>query len=454
MYKTLTTRSKVALIAGAAALALCTGVAANTLRAKNISQSNSLPVSASIDPICTLQLQLTPEYTPGEARFTSLADYFRNANPPLFHRTARLVAEYRSGKHTTGATYVAGSSGVGKSFIISQLGLPHPETAGPIKLSEVFNKYSPDLQSLDGIDTFNSLPSTDSFSLLDLLDTHNATGKVFVLLDDLDEVHPDTALNILKSIEAYVQAPDNPSTHFMVFGRPEAFGPWLTSADRTLTDSVTDQPILLFGPDYQTTGDLDFRCQQYYQWKYQVDGEHIPVGLCERFRAQLRRYPFLKSTIRPLSAGNFVLDDVIVSHANTAPQKSIQEIREGLFHNFLARNATSHNRPGADDNIYTSLLEKAAVFPLLNHRTLSPRGAFEVLATDTLDYHDPQGIKRTVRLQDVLSRAGVALLDPSDPPHTRYRFEPLWVHAHLIEKWNQRHHPNHRYRWCHDENPD
>jgi hypothetical protein len=48
----------------------------------------------------------------------------------------------------------------------------------------------------------------------------------------------------------------------------------------------------------------------------------------------------------------------------------------------------------------------------------------------------------------VLDRSGIAVLDPADTILTRYRFDPFWIHIHLVERWNVRHVPGHRYRTC------
>ena len=51
-------------------------------------------------------------------------------------------------------------------------------------------------------------------------------------------------------------------------------------------------------------------------------------------------------------------------------------------------------------------------------------------------------------MRDVLDRSGLAFLHPVSFMTARYRFEPFWVHAHLVERRNQRLYPGYEYRTC------
>ncbi|MHC4996099.1 MAG: hypothetical protein ACYTGQ_13720, partial [Planctomycetota bacterium] len=168
-----------------------------------------------------------PAYTEAPARFDHLADYFRDANPNLFARIENLKAAYADGRHSRGATYIAGVGGVGKSYLIGQLDLPEDATSVMIKLADLFGQARPDLTTLDGAHVFNTLPYAKTVSIQRLLDRHDAADKAFVLVDDLDEIHPQTAQAILRGVEGYVtRQPSQPRfVHFLVFGRPEAFAP-------------------------------------------------------------------------------------------------------------------------------------------------------------------------------------------------------------------------------------
>ncbi len=91
------------------------------------------------------------------------------------------------------------------------------------------------------------------------------------------------------------------------------------------------------------------------------------------------------------------------------------------------------------------LLEEIAV----RYIDVGDDGVFEVLSEDTLEVRDDAGaVLGEVRVRDVLDRAGVALLTAAFASGTRYRFDPFWLHAHLVERHNQRTSPGYVYRTC------
>ena len=53
-----------------------------------------------------------------------------------------------------------------------------------------------------------------------------------------------------------------------------------------------------------------------------------------------------------------------------------------------------------------------------------------------------------VSVRDVLNRGGVALLTSATASSTRYRFDPFWLHGHLVERRNQRTVTGYIYRSC------
>jgi hypothetical protein len=55
-----------------------------------------------------------------------------------------------------------------------------------------------------------------------------------------------------------------------------------------------------------------------------------------------------------------------------------------------------------------------------------------------------------VFVRDVIDHSGIAILEPASFSTARYRFQPVWVHSHLVELHNQSLNPDHDYRSCHD----
>ena len=64
-----------------------------------------------------------------------------------------------------------------------------------------------------------------------------------LLVDDFDEIQQDTGIEVLRQLEDYVQETEGRFVHFIVFGRPESFWPWLNHSDRTPSARVTATPI-------------------------------------------------------------------------------------------------------------------------------------------------------------------------------------------------------------------
>ena len=61
---------------------------------------------------------------------------------------------------------------------------------------------------------------------------------------------------------------------------------------------------------------------------------------------------------------------------------------------------------------------------------------FEVLSEDSWQVTDDAGATLgEVRVHDVLDRTGVALLTSACASGTRYRFDPFWIHTHLVERY-------------------
>ena len=188
------------------------------------------PQEVGLDPASQpdgqASLSQEPESRPDAARFDTLFAYFQAANPDLFSHFESLQKLRAKGKDHLGLSYVAGTSGVGKSYVVRNMVMFDKAVTETVKLSTMFAETLPDLQTLDGKRVFNQLPSATAFDVQGVVDAM-APEKIFVLIDDLDEVHERTAVVVLKALETYVAQPREGFKHFIVFGRPEAFWPWL-----------------------------------------------------------------------------------------------------------------------------------------------------------------------------------------------------------------------------------
>jgi hypothetical protein len=426
----------------------------------NRNRAIAQPIVAA-DKLFKIERALLPALEEGPARFSDLPAYFKDANKELLQHLNSIAQKYSSHENHAGATYIAGPAGVGKSYFIDQLNmLPADDTTRSIKLSQLFKspvsafatEAAPDLRTSDGSITFNKLmrisqPTEFDFDQFLVRAGALRNGKImgFVLIDDLDEVHEDSARLILKELEEYLRNHKQGFVHFIVFGRPEGFSPWLKHRDRKSLLNVTNSPLVLQGPEYKTTGDLEFRCKDYYRWKYKNDA---PQEVINNFRERVQKYAFLRYTIRPLSGGNFVLNESVLWYLSKSKEnKTIEALRNGLFSDMMDRNKESHNRPSVNNDKYMFILERTAAFPIEEGRQIDGNGFFEAYSNDFVEFTDTEGKVHKVGIRDILNRSGIVILDPAELRRTRYRFEPFWLHAHLVEKWNQRNHPGHRYRW-------
>ena len=348
------------------------------------------------------------------ARFDGLLDYFQDANPAFFDHIRDLVEQQAAGQAHIAMTCVAGTSGVGKSYVIANLPFAEGTASKPIKLARLFTETRPDLQSLDGQVIFNRLPWAPSFDLAQVIAEQQTEDKAFILLDDLDEIHPDNAMLVLQSVQDFIHRQSQSFMHVFIFGRPEAFWPWLTRYPQT--------PVqILIGPDWQTTGDLAFCCHNYYGYKY---SQPAPDEVITTFQRHLEQYPFLRDTIRPLSGGNFVIKQ-------SQTFKSKAQLQQALFQDLLTRNTESHGRPGSEDARYITLLQQAVVFLQQHYRYQDEQGFFDVDPNDQVNFIDEQGTCHAVALMDLLDRSGLVNMDLTRLDQARYSFEPLWVQEYL-----------------------
>src|SRR5690606_35710637 len=147
----------------------------------------------------------------------------------------------------------------------------------------------------------------------------------------------------------------------------------------------------------------------------------------------LDEHPFLTYSMGNLAVGNVVIEQ-------TAPDLEISEhsLKRGLFDDILLRNAGTHGRPGADsehEGAYRRALEDIAA----RYANVDASGRFIVRSEDTVEAFGDDGESLgSLRVRNVLNRAGVAFLTEPVMATTRYRFDPFWLHGHLIERRNQR----------------
>jgi len=397
----------------------------------------------------------------------NLESYYAAANPELIDHFSALARDYEGGQAHAGVTYLTGAAGVGKSFAVRNVltGFAEEDECSAA-LGDLFGEDAgqlgfeiaplPDLTTVDGQLVFNELPAIAGLPEFDLDQLLTAAGCIrdstlvpLVVIDDLDELQDASATAILEAIDNFVLdgAPGAGTfVHFIVVGRSSAFGTWLTDPERTERNNEILQRFDLRAPTYRTAGDLDFRVQGYLDFTGQLE-DTVASGELDAYVASVTdavsTHPFLS-----YSTGNLALGNAVVEHTAPGRDESEAELKAGLFDDLLLRNAQSHGRPGGGseyDEAYREVLERIAV----RYVDVDDEGRFTVRSEDTVDVTDANGeVVGEVRVRDVLNRGGVAFLISPVSATTRYRFEPFWLHAHLIERHNQRLDPDWAYHTC------
>jgi hypothetical protein len=415
----------------------------------------SKPGPLDISPLCAIEEQLAIPIAMGEPnRCSSLLEYFRDANPGLFDHLDAIADEYEQGRAHRGATYVMGGPGVGKSAVARRLDLFSEGERCKIHMGELAEsggqgidfEVKDDLVTLDGGLVFNQLPAfadPGAFTLNGLLAAGGCVreGRVvpLVILDDLNELHDESVWLLLREVEAFISRKDeeNPFVHVLVFGRPEAFAPWLRQA-RWYPPRSLQVPRPLEGPLYATSGDLDFTYRDYLDYRRKPAPSEDEV---DAFIKLIADYPFLTYSIRTLSVRNFVIE-ARIAHMVAEP-----DLKSAAYDSLIERNRQTHRRGDAHPMSYQYLLEDIAARYL---DQVDDDGYFVVDVQDRIEVYDEAGrqVIGEVYVRDVLDRSGLATFERPESILTRYRFDPFWVHAHLVEQRNQRLYPGHAYRTC------
>jgi len=395
----------------------------------------------------------------------SLAAYYEAANPELVESLTDIAQRFADGEPEGKVTYLRGAAGIGKSFVTGSItdGFDASELC-EVELADLFAssvedrgfevELRPDLTTTDGTHVFNVLPAISAPSEFDVETLLEAVGcfddgelRPLIVLDGIDELHDDASRLILERVDEYILGRDHdaiPFVHFLISGRPEGFASWLSAPERKLANTNIEEHFELQGPKYATSGDLSFRVESYLAFVLGDDlTEEILADYTESFTQALIEHPFLRYTTSNLAFGNLVID-------RTAPGLDASEraLKTRLFDDFLARNVQTHGRPGANtkfDGAYRRALEDIAA----RYVDVDARGSFNVSSDDTVECFDDEGESLgRLRVRDVLNRSGVAVLPDPRLAAGSYRFDPFWLHAHLVERRNQRLDPNYRYRTC------
>lgn len=451
------------LVSGSACLCLAFGCQAFVGEYSADRDDGAVSSSAelcAVDATLTFDLDLDSD----EAK-DSLQAYYDAANPALIDNLADVVAKFESGEQHGGVTYLRGAAGVGKSFVMTTItgGFADSDQCY-VEFADLFAastedrgfdvELRADLATTNGAHVFNELPSISRPADFDMETVLEAIGcaddgapRPLIVLDGIDEIHDDAARLILERIDDYILQRDKtaiPFVHFLISGRPEGFATWLTASERHQENTDIERNFDLQGPKYVTAGDLTFRVRAYLEFIFGDDFTDEDVAeYSVGFFDALTRHPFLRYTTSNLAFGNFVIDQTALELGT-----SERTLKARLFDDILERDVDTHGRPGADsefDAAYRHALEDIAA----RYVDVDSQGRFSVSPDDTVECFGEDGDSLgRLRVRDVLNRSGMAFLSDPRRTSTRYRFDPFWVHGHLLERRNERLNPGYAYQGC------
>jgi hypothetical protein len=318
----------------------------------------------------------------------------------------------------------------------------------------------PDLVTLDGKLEFDSLPAVaqaNEYELESILEVANCKQNdelvPLIIVDDIDEVHSETSNLILKSLDEFILDAAELNEDFVqviAVGRAEGFAPWYQDSKRN--DDIVEflSVFRLNGPEFMTTGDLEILANNQFAF---VLGTEIWDGmkqdgtaaeLIDGYIDYVEWHPLLTYSVRTLAIATMITD-----RSSSSPDDSEADLKEFLFEELLRRATNTHSRPLPSNVQYRRILEEIAVRYAAEEK-LDDEGFFTVGFNETVPVMEDGQSVGEVYVRDVLDHSGIAILEPASFSTARYRFEPVWVHSHLVELWNQSIDSNHTYRACYE----
>jgi serine/threonine protein kinase len=385
-----------------------------------------------IEQICRVDRRLSYEISTAPAHANNLPSLYRNApsNTDLFGHLDQLRQLYRNGASHRGITYIYGAPGVGKSFIVrNHLMKLLPDRTCVVKLTDV---------RLPGI------ADSSDFQLGPLFSASGCErdGELvpLMVIDDIDEIAPELSRQILRSLDKLIQETGQPEAgylHIIVVGGSEGFAPWYRDPKRG--DGIQNflRTFELKGPVYATTGDLEVLARNVFEFQRGKGNSRL---LVDDFVRYVRRHRFLSYSIRSLAIAT-----MISIRSSTNPDDTEFELKEFLLDELLRRASSVHGRSDLNDEQYRRVFEQIAS---RYADRLDDDGFFVVEGDDKVSVPREGRDVDDVGVHAILEHSGIAKTIPESHSTARYRFEPIWVQAHLVELANLRESPRHQYRTC------
>jgi hypothetical protein len=474
------------LIVTLAVLVLCSlsnakGSAQEILSRRNERQRHTVDVSRLYE---IEDAVLPATLVPGPGTYTDLPSYYAAANPELRARFERIRSLYeeRSTPVYRGLTLVAGDAGIGKTFLKKEVFRKSysEEAVLKIDLRELYLHWQqignvalkPDLHCDDVV--INVLPSLGHTHHKPLLEMLSSKSASFIVLDSLDELHPDDYTHVIRQLEEFVCLNRTGFVHVVVFGRPFAFVDYWRSGPQNRTGCDIEL-FMLKPPRFRTTGDLLVSSWNYHTWKCKAkkrltDGTTAALSLGDyaawaengflrtkpfdnisvpteaeihpdatiKLLQYAQRHRMIGATIYNL-AGNAIIREIMAQRCDQRLEFDEFAIEQAYFDAWLERDHASDNRPSpshpAHLDLYIRLLQEVAVKYLVENH-VDDQGFFEVGRDDRICVTH-LGRELSFPVRQILNRSGMKHVDPCQPEPLKYRFEPIWLHRFLVEQYNR-----------------
>lgn len=386
----------------------------------------------------------------GTARFSSVMEYYEEANGELLSRLKEITSLPRS------ITYIGAEAGYGKSWIGILLIKKVIQDSSEIFVFDIKKKFvneSPRVLRARGIDksmkpelvltnndsgaqielnklpTFSDSQDFDQFCVL----FGRGISKKYIVIDGLDEIHPDKVTQLLNELESSNKYLNK---HFLILARGESF---LTSRINPPDPSENIRLLKGLSPiKIENTGDLAIRADNWISY-YPKNNSVAPLTKPDSLKVQkslvslIQKFPFLAQSLTNGANGADLVRYIIESPDSRIEDISEAEIMDELKDGVLKRNSLTHNRPNSRGNnteLYLNILAKIAGH--YSSEIDENDGFFRVSSTDVLnvDYQDNSFRFNPV---SVLNLSGLISIEPLNSTYSRYRFQPFWLHGYLIK---------------------
>lgn len=367
-------------------------------------------------------------------------DLFLKSNEPITTFLTEKVGELKRNKKIQEICFVSAVAGYGKTTLIDEIAkrlfkndYVKVNLIDDFIKSKTYSNSKTDLAIEDISEAklieINQLPNVNfaEFSFLSII---NDSKKKIIIIDDLDEIHPQLAYNIIDKAMKYIENTQNTNIIILV-GRPEVFNEYMNRPDYKKGFSKNLTLFNLSQIKYSNLGEVRLRIENYNQ-QLEKNWTNDSINLLSKSLVREMN----KSTYLANSFSNLSLSKRIV--ALFSSNDTIEsDIKESLLDDILERGTDKHNRPSKKLLTYNELYMEAWEFVAAKYSNVDDEGFFKVKANDVLDF-SYNNKEYKLNVISLLNRSGFIKLKPINDEIRHYKFEPFWLHSFFCQKYNSK----------------